>query len=41
MNQSIKEITEKSSLLADLVNEGKVKIVGAVYHVEYGTVTFL
>ena len=41
VNQSIKEITEKSSLLADLVNEGKVKIVGAVYHVEDGTVTFL
>ncbi len=41
VNQSIKEISEKSSLLADLVNEGKVKIVGAVYHVEDGTVTFL
>ena len=41
VNQSIQEIREKSALLADLENEGKIKIVGAVYHVEDGRVTFL
>ena len=39
--QSIKEIREKSSILADLEKEGKIKIVGAVYNVENGQVTFL
>jgi len=39
--QSIKEIREKSSILSDLENEGKIKIAGAVYHVEDGRVTFL
>ena len=39
--QSIIEIREKSPLLADLEKEGKIKIVGAVYHVENGEVTFL
>ena len=38
---SIKEIREKSSILSDLENEGKIKIAGAVYHVEDGRVTFL
>ncbi len=41
VNQSIQEIREKSALLADLEKEGKIKIVGAVYHVEDGHVTFL
>ena len=41
VNQSIQEIRERSSLLADLEKEGKIKIVGAVYHVEDGRVTFL
>ena len=41
VNQSIQEIREKSTLLADLEKEGKIKIVGAVYHVEDGRVTFL
>ena len=40
VHQSIKEI-EKSSILADLETEGKIKIVGAVYHVEDGRVTYL
>ena len=40
VNQSIQEIREKSALLADLEKEGKIKIVGAVYHVEDGRVTF-
>jgi carbonic anhydrase len=39
--QSIIEIREKSTLLADLEKEGKIKIVGAVYHVESGVVSFL
>jgi len=41
VNQSIQEIRGKSALLADLEKEGKIKIVGAVYHVEDGRVTFL
>ncbi|MDA9161566.1 carbonic anhydrase family protein [Crocinitomicaceae bacterium] len=41
VQQSIVEIREKSTLLADLEKEGKIKIVGAVYHVENGEVTFL
>ena len=40
VHQSIKEIREKSSILADLETEGKIKIVGAVYHVEDGRVTY-
>lgn len=39
--QSIIDIREKSPLLADLEKEGKIKIVGAVYHVESGMVSFL
>lgn len=41
VQQSIKEIREKSTILKDLESEGKIKIVGAVYHVENGSVTFL
>ncbi len=41
VHQSINEIREKSSILADLETEGKIKIVGAVYHVEDGRVTYL
>lgn len=41
VQQSIVEIREKSTLLADLEKEGKIKIVGAVYHVESGMVSFL
>ena len=41
VHQSIKEIRDKSSILADLETEGKIKIVGAVYHVENGRVTYL
>jgi carbonic anhydrase len=41
VHQSIKEIREKSTMLKDLESEGKIKIVGAVYHVEDGKVTFL
>ena len=41
VHQSIKKIREKSTILADLENEGKITIVGAVYHVEDGSVTFL
>ena len=41
MNQSIIEIREKSSILADLESEGKINIVGAVYHVEDGRVSYL
>ncbi|MBL6871816.1 MAG: hypothetical protein ISQ95_04390, partial [Flavobacteriales bacterium] len=39
--QSIKEIRENSSILADLEKDGKIKIVGAVYHVEDGQVSYL
>ena len=41
VNQSIIEIREKSSILADLESEGKINIVGAVYHVEDGRVSYL
>lgn len=41
VHQSIKEIRKKSTMLKDLESEGKIKIVGAVYHVEDGKVTFL
>tara|TARA_B100000497_G_C7591612_1_gene355738 strand:+ start:168 stop:770 length:603 start_codon:yes stop_codon:yes gene_type:complete len=41
VNQSIKEIRENSSMLADLETEGKIKIFGAVYHVEDGRVSYL
>ena len=41
VHQSIKEIRDKSEILADLENEGKIKIVGAVYHVEDGRVSYL
>lgn len=41
VNQSIQEIREKSALLSDLEKDGKIKIVGAIYHVEDGHVTFL
>ena len=41
VHQSIKEIREKSSILADLETEGKIKIVGAVYHVEDGRISYL
>ena len=41
VQQSIVEIREKSTLLSDLEKEGKIKIVGAVYHVENGMVSFL
>ena len=40
MFQSIKEIRENSSILADLERDGKIKIVGAVYHVEDGRVSY-
>ena len=41
VHQSIKDIRENSTILADLENEGKIKIVGAVYHVEDGRVSYL
>ena len=41
VNQSIKEIRENSKILADLENEEKIKIVGAVYNVENGRVSYL
>lgn len=41
VHQSIREIRTESALLNDLEAEGKIKIVGAIYHVENGNVTFL
>jgi carbonic anhydrase len=37
---NVKNITERSQVIADLVAEGKVKIVGAVYDVATGKVVF-
>jgi len=41
VNQSIKDILTKSEIVSHLVKEGKVKIVGAIYDVETGKVTFI
>ncbi|MEJ6736110.1 MAG: carbonic anhydrase family protein [Flavobacteriales bacterium] len=41
VRQSIKEVRAKSSILADLEKEAKIKIVGAIYNVETGTVSFI
>ena len=41
VHQSIKEIRKNSTILSDLEKEGKIKIVGAVYHVEDGRVSYL
>ena len=41
VRQSIIELRSKSTMLSDLEKEGSIKIVGAVYHVEDGRVTFL
>ena len=41
VRQSIKEVRAKSSILADLEKEAKFKIVGAIYNVETGTVSFI
>ena len=41
VHQSIKEIRENSAILYDLEKEGKIKIVGAVYNVEDGRVSYL
>tara|TARA_B110000091_G_C13706938_1_gene428796 strand:+ start:243 stop:845 length:603 start_codon:yes stop_codon:yes gene_type:complete len=41
VRQSIKQIKAKSSILADLEKEAKIKIVGALYNVETGSVSFI
>ncbi len=41
VRQSIIEMRSKSTMLSGLEKEGSIKIVGAVYHVEDGRVTFL
>ena len=41
VNQSIQDILAKSEIVSHLVKEGKVKIVGAIYDVETGKVTFI
>jgi carbonic anhydrase len=41
VHQSIKEIKDKSDILSELEEEGKVKIIGAIYNVENGEVTFI
>lgn len=38
---SLKQIPERSPVLKELVAEGKLKIIGAVYDIETGEVTFL
>ena len=34
-------ITKESSIIADLVKEGKVKVVGAMYNLETGKVSVI
>ncbi len=41
VNQSIQDILSKSEIVSKLVKDGKVKIVGAIYDVDTGKVTFL
>ena len=41
VNQSIKDILRKSKIVSHLVQEGKVKIIGAIYDVETGKVIFI
>ena len=41
VNQSIKDILTKSKIVSHLVQEGKVKIIGAIYDVETGKVIFI
>lgn len=38
--QTLNEIPKKSPILSDLVEEGKIILVGAMYHVETGVVEF-
>ena len=40
MNNSVKEILERSSIIKKLVAEGKVGIVPAMYDVATGKITF-
>ncbi len=39
--QSIKDILSRSSIVAELVKEGKLKIVGAIYDIETGRINWL
>lgn len=41
VKQSISDLTSRSEELAHLVKEGKVKLVGALYHIENGQVEWL
>jgi len=41
VEKTIKDIRAKSTVLADLEKEGKVKLVGAMYDISTGKVTFL
>jgi carbonic anhydrase len=38
--RSVQAIIEQSSILADLIDRGEAGIIGAMYDVETGTVTF-
>ncbi|HEX2847609.1 MAG TPA: carbonic anhydrase family protein [Chitinophagaceae bacterium] len=39
--ESMREILEKSTILRNMYNEGKIGIVGGMYHVENGRVSFI
>jgi len=39
--ESMREILEKSTILRNMYNEGKIGIVGGMYHVENGRVNFI
>ncbi len=41
VRQTVDNIMERSVVLAELVNRGKLKVVGAIYDVSSGKVTFL
>ena len=37
---AVQALTERSQVMSDLVNEGKLEIVGAMYDIATGRVTF-
>ena len=41
VKQTIKELCEKSEILHEMVEQGKLKIVGALYDIETGKVAFM
>jgi carbonic anhydrase len=41
VERTIEEIRKQSAIMADLESQGKIKIVGAMYDISSGKVTFM